>query len=203
MENYFFLNGKKIELTEEQARQIAESFTVKPSVRLGDVPVGQVVKLGEYEFVVLEHNNGTTHLIMKGILEDDVKFGEDSNDYRKSNVRKMLDEFADKLASIVGGDNIIQHAVDLTSEDGLKDYGTLLIERVSLLTAEKYRKFVDILDMHKPDVWWWLATPHSTSRHENDEWVKCVSPRGCIYFKYYCGNRAVRPFCILNSDLFI
>jgi len=203
MENYFFLNGKKIELTEEQARQIAESFTVKPSVRLGDVPVGQVVKLGEYEFVVLEHNGGTTQLIMKGILEDDVKFGEVNNDYRKSNVRKMLDEFADKLASIVGGNNIIQHAVDLTSEDGLKDYGTLLIERVSLLTADKYRKFVDILDMHKPDVWWWLATPHSTSRHENDEWVKCVSPRGYVDDYIYYVDDAVRPFCILNSDLFI
>lgn len=202
MENYFFLNGKKIELTEEQVRQIAESFTVKPSVRLGDVPVGQVVKLGEYEFVVLEHNNGTTQLIMKDILEDDVKFGEDNNDYRKSNVRKMLDEFADKLASIVGGDNIIQHAVDLTSEDGLKDYGSVM-ERVSLLTAEKYRKFVDILDMHKPDVWWWLATPHSTSRHENDEWVKCVSPRGYFGGGSCYGNYAVRPFCILNSDLFI
>ena len=202
MENYFFLNGKKIELTEEQVRQITESFTVKPSVRLGDAPVGQVVKLGEYEFVVLEHNNGTTQLIMKGILEDDVKFGEDNNDYRKSNVRKMLDEFADKLASIVGGDNIIQHAVDLTSEDGLKDYGSVM-ERVSLLTAEKYRKFVDILDMHKPDVWWWLATPHSTSRHENDEWVNCVSPRGSVGSYFYNIYFAVRPFCILNSDLFI
>ncbi len=202
MEFYLFSNGKKIDLTEEQARQIAESFTLKPSVRLGDVPVGQVVKLGEYEFVVLEHNCGTTQLIMKGILEDDVKFGEDNNDYRKSNVRKMFDEFADKLAAIVGGDNIIQHAVDLTSEDGLKDYGSV-IERVSLLTTVQYRKFVDILDMHKPNVWWWLATPNSTPRHENDSWTICVSPRGyvdCVGCNY---DFAVRPFCILNSDLFI
>ena len=202
MKNYLTLNGKKIELTEEQARQIAESFTVKPSVRLGDVPVGQVAKIGEYEFVVLEHNNGTTQLIMKDILEDDVKFGEDNNDYRKSNVRAKLQEFADKLASIVGGENIIEHAVDLTSEDGLKDYGNVM-ERVSLLTAEMYRKYVDILDMHKPNVWWWLATPHSTARHENVEWVKCVSPSGGIDYYDYGSNIAVRPFCILNSDLFI
>jgi len=66
-----------------------------------------------------------------------------------------------------------------------------------------YRQFVDILDEHKIDAWWWLATPYSTPRHEHTSWVKCVSPSGYIGYGGYYHCRGVRPFCILNSNIFV
>lgn len=76
--------------------------------------------------------------------------------------------------------------------------------RASLITADMYRKYVGILDKFKLDSWWWLATPWSTKRHDNDAWVKCVAPSGCIFRSdCYFNVRGVRPFCILKSNIFV
>ncbi len=201
MKNYFYLNGTKIELTDEQARQVLESFNVAPKMFLAEKAVGDTAKIGAYEFIVLKQGAGETHLILKDLLGDDgVVFGENNNDYRESNIRPMLSKFADELSSLVGEENLIEHVVDLTSDDGLKDYGTV-VERVSLLTTEQCREFVDVLDKERFEKWWWLATPHSTKRHENANWVKVVSPSGHVDYYFYNGNVGVRPFCILNSSI--
>ena len=51
---------------------------------------------------------------------------------------------------------------------------------------------------------WWLATAHSTSKHDGDLWVKCVSPRGSVG-DGHCGRdiSGVRPFCIFKSSIFV
>lgn len=198
--NYLMLDGQKIEFTTEQLETIKKCLGNKR--RLSESAVGDTVKVGEWEFIVLEHKDGTTALLMKELYKSDIQFGEDNNDYRESNVKDMLDKFADKLCDVVGEKNLIEHTVDLTSDDGLKDYGTIKA-RVSLLTSELYRRYVYIIDKHKLDSWWWLITPHSTSTHENDLWVKCVSPCGLIYGNRYSNFSGVRPFCILNSDIFV
>ena len=114
---------------------------------------------------------------------------------------KKCQQFAQELAEIVGWENIVLHKVDLTTDDGLKDYG-VVERRASLITADMYREFVEILDTVNPKCWWWLATAHSTKRHGNDAWVKCVSPSG--YFGSYCYYViGVRPFCILKSTIFV
>ena len=92
--------------------------------------------------------------------------------------------------------------VDLTSDDGLKDYGVIQ-RKAALMTADQYRKYVQILDRYKPDEWWWLATPHSTATHENADWVNCVSPAGNFDYGFYDYQRGVRPFCILKSSIFV
>ena len=200
-ENYLCLNGQKIELTKEQLDKIRESITTK--VRLSEKEVGDIVTIGGYDFIVLGQNlNNTTSLLMRELLEYDVVFG-NSADYKTSSVKKMLDEFASELEKEVGKDNIIEHCVDLTTDDGLKDYGKM-IAKVSILTCELYRKFVYIIDKHKSDKWWWLSTPYSTPTHGNAYWVKCVSPSGNIHDYYYDGYYyGVRPFCILNSDILV
>ena len=201
MKNYLCIKGKKIELSEEQLEQIRAGL-MKEQVRLGEKEVGESFSVGYYEFIVLEQTGEQTIVIMKGLLQDDVKFGEKNNDFRESNVLPILREFAKELEELVGADNLIEHEVDLTSDDGLKDYG-ITEEKVSLLTTDLYRKYVDTLDKDRLDAWWWLATPHSTKRHENDLWVKCVSPSGGISYDSYYSNYGVRPFCILKSDIFV
>ena len=201
MDNYISSHGQRIDLTDEQVEKIRQSLIV-PHVKLADNAPGDVVKVGDHEFIVLEHRAEGTALILKHLLCEGEEFGDESNNFAGSNVEDICNEFAEELAGIVGADNVLLHDVDLTSDDGLKDYGVIK-RRVSLLTAPMYRQFVDILDEHKIDAWWWLATPYSTPRHEHTSWVKCVSPSGFINFDYYCYSCGVRPFCILNSNIFV
>lgn len=190
------INGRKVELPEDLAQQLIQEHGV-PQKTLADAVAGDTVKIGNFEMVVLEQLDGQTALILKGMYGDDTEFGEEDNSYDGSYVDQKCQAFAEELAEKIGWDNIVLHKVDLTSDDGLKDYG-VIERRASLITTDMYRKFVEILDTCKPDLWWWLSTPHSTARHENDRWVKCVSPSGCIYLNDYIGGNGVRPFCILK-----
>ena len=201
MSNCIIVNGKTIELTAEQVKQIADAYQ-EDQIRLADVPFGEVVKIGEHEMIVLEQSGDTTALLKKDLLLTLEKFGS-SNNYDGSYVDKICNKFAEELASVVGEKNLVEHRVDLTTDDGLKDYGSIR-RRVSLLTCDLYRRYVEILDKFNPKNWWWLATAFSTKKHDGDSCAKCVSPSGYISNVYYNGNDyGVRPFCILKSDIFV
>ena len=200
MENYLVLNGTKIELTESQVQEIKDRFGSK-LVKLSKFKPGEIVRIGGYEFIVLEHSGDTTAVIMKDLLNERVTFGKNNN-YDGSNVDDICNKFAKTMIEAVGDDNVIEFTVDLTSDDGLKDYGKIK-RKAALLTCELYRRYVYILDKFKPDKWWWLATAYSTPSHDNARWVKCVSPDGAISSDRYINNYGVRPFCILNSNIFV
>lgn len=200
--NYISVNGKKIELTEEQVRQIVDAYK-ENQVRLADIPVGEVVSIGGQKMIVLEHLDGETALITQNLIGEDTAFSNSNNNYDGSFVDDICESFAEMLEDLAGAENVVEFDVDLTSDDGLKDYGQIR-RKASLMTADMYRRYVDILDQHKPDKYWWLATPHSTKRHDNDRWAKCVSPSGYIDIDfYYYYDYGVRPFCILKSTIFI
>lgn len=186
-------------LTEEQLKEVLDRYGIRQK-QLSEYAAEDVVNIGKFEMVVLEQREGETYLILKDLYGEESEFGKNNN-YDGSLVDKKCQEFAQELAERVGWDNIILHRVDLTSDDGLKDYGTVE-RRTSLITADMYRKYVDILDKFKLDRWWWLATPWSTKRHANDSWVKCVAPSGSIYGGSYGIVRGVRPFFFFNSSIF-
>ena len=201
MKTFISIGGVEIPLTESQTEQIRAAFAAEPRRRIADVPVGEIFKIDCYEFVVLEQIPGQTAVILKDILEKAV-FGS-NNRLPGSKADELCCEFAEAVADLVGYDGIVEHEVDLTSDDGLKDYGS--VQRLaSPLTAEQYRKYVDVLDRHKPGAWWWLATPFSTEKHGDDRYVKCDSPSGFLYSSH-CNtyDYGVRPFLILKSDIFV
>lgn len=201
MKNYLCVSGRKVELSKEQADQLWQKFGPE-DVKLADFAAKETFRIGEHEFVVLEQFNGSAAVIYKGLLHENMVFG-NSNNLDGSDVDKACGTFANEIAGIVGEDSLVEFTVDLTSDDGLKDYG-MIQRKMSLLTADQYRKYVDILDEHKIGHWWWLATPYSTARHENARWVKCVSPSGRLgYVIYGNGISGVRPFCILKSSIFV
>ena len=199
MKNYIYIKGQKIELTEEQVKQIC-AVKGQEGVKLANIPEGETFKIGDQEFVVLEHSGDTTAIIRKDLLED-MEFGSNNN-FSGSYVEDKCSEFAGEIAAIVGVENLVEHTVYLTSDDGLKDYGTIK-SRCSLLTTDLYRRYVEILDKFKPGSWWWLATANSTERHGSNNWVKCVSPSGCFYDYGFSTVSGVRPFCILKSNIFV
>ncbi|MBE7032916.1 MAG: hypothetical protein E7406_01665 [Ruminococcaceae bacterium] len=201
MKNYICLGGKKIELTAEQVAEMQKSLGIG-QVKLKNIPIGETFKVGDYEFVVLDRSEETTAVILKDLLHKEKQFGKNNN-FENSHIDEICKKFSCEISAIIGENNLIEHTVDLTSDDGLKDYGKIK-RKMSLLTANLYRRYVEILDKHKIKAWWWLATAYSTPTHENANWVKCVSPDGCIYSGFnYDGTFGVRPFCILNSNIFV
>ena len=202
MENYIVINGVTYELVERTGLVTVPGSGLVAGPKLSDIPTGETFKLGDHEMIVLEQSGDTTAVIRKELLVDRVVFGK-NNRYEGSNADLECGKFADEIAAMVGAENLVEYTVDLTAEDGLKDYGKIR-RRASLLTADLYRRYVEILDKHKIDKWWWLATPHSTARHENASWVKCVAPSGSINSDY-CRSAyfGVRPFCILKSNIFV
>lgn len=212
--DYIKINNKKIKLTPQQVKEIQQSFNLADiklsdipksfnlaDTKLADIPVGETFKLCEYEFIVLEHTKETTAVISKSFIYKDEKFG-DGNNYNGSNVDRLCNSFALKIVTVIGKENLVKHTVDLTSDDGLKDYGE--VKRfASLLTANLYRRYAEILDKYKINEYWWLATAYSTPTRGDSELIKCVSPRGCVSsdFYYYCVG--VRPFCIFDSNIFV
>ena len=198
MKNYLCINGKKTELTKEQLKQLG--IVNEPIATLSDD--GKTAKIGEYEFIVLKKNEETVELLLKDTLGNRI-FDSDCNNFAKSEIRKYLDGFADKLAELVGEENIVKHMVDLTTLDGLKDYGSCEC-RVSLLTAKQYADNVYIIDEFKLDKWWWLANAWSTEKHDIKYSVCLVSSGGLIRSgNYYDNYGGVRPFCILKSNIFV
>ena len=208
MSNHIFAGNTYMELTDEQAAAIVAAIRELKVVgtemkQLSEFAPGEVVKIGDYELVVLEQIGEMTYLICKGLVAEEVMFGASNNNYVGSLVESVCQTFAEKITEAVGDENIIRHDVDLTTLDGLKDYGTIIDCRASLLTLPMYQRYVDVLDQHKRDKWWWLATATSTKRHENDRWALCVSPSGNVSYVIYLNARGVRPFCILNSSIFV
>ena len=200
MENYLMFNGTKIDLTGEQIAKIKDSFGLKLK-KLSEFKAGDTIQIGKFGLIVLEQMDDKSILLLKDFYRESEKFGDDNN-YNGSNVDNICNGFADEMAGLVGTDNVVEFTVDLTSDDGLKDYGT--VERkAALLTCEQYRKYVYILDKFKLQKYWWLATAYSTPTHNEEDWVKCVSPIGNINSVIYSHSSGVRPFCILKSDIFV
>ena len=203
MKDFISIGGRKIQLTKEQLDQLTEALGMKTECKkqLADFRAGETVKIGGFEMVVLEQHGNETSLILKDLYVEESEFGENNN-YDGSYVDELCRKFALELATIVGEDNVVEHEVDLTSNDGLKCYGAV-DRRASLLTTDMYRKYVDVLDTVNPDKWWWLATPWSTARHDHEVCTLCVAPSGLINYDHYFYGIGVRPFCILKSSIFV
>ena len=185
----------RTEDTENGTRVIIEPM--EEQIELSEIKLGEKFKVGEYVFKAIKGG-----YILDGFLEDakDYKFGND-NDYTNSDIRKMLNStFYDKLAKIVGEENILKHDVDLTSMDGLKEYGTCR-DNVSLLTEKMYKDNREYLK--NMGAWWWLATPYSTKSNDYSSDVCCVRVGGTLGYGYCGGERTVRPFIIFASTIFV
>ena len=167
-------------------------------VKLADLKPGTVFKVGKREFIVLGHGKDTTAVILKDFLYTGI-FDKNSNNYAKSTVRKEMNgDFCREIEATIGAENLIPHRVDLTANDGLKDYGSC-VDKVSLMTADNYRRYREFLPGYGK--WWYLATAFSTESNGYSRDVCCVGSNGAVYggdCDYSCG---VRPFCIFSSSI--
>ena len=170
---------------------------------------GQTFYGAGIQWLVLGHTNSSqglpivTHIVSTGIVERRAFDEKNRNDLGVSTLLAYLNgEFLERLEDAFGEGAVAEQFIDLTSNDGLKDYGNVKA-KVGLLTEEEYRQHRDILPPLGDEGWWWLATPYSTERAGYPSLVRYVGSDGTLHYYYnaYVGNRGVRPALYLKSDI--
>lgn len=166
---------------------------------LGEAQLGSVVKIGNREYIILDHSKDTTAVITKDFTKK-MEFSQ-SGDYLTSDVRKYCNgEFYNELVAVVGAENIVKYTVKLVADDGTGK-GKTCCDNVSIITTENYRRYREFLKAYG-DLWW-TATRDTYDDEDFARDIYCVRPNGVLdwYGCDHCGG--IRPFCILNSSVLV
>ena len=194
--------SKELDATRELVKMLEEKEK-SSKVQLSTLEPGAIFKIGDWDFIVLKHENGATKVISKGLLLEDVVFDRDTRDYNKSNLKKKIEtEIEPIIVKEIGQDNIIEHKAELLTVDNQKEYEDVTC-RVRPLTFDEAREFNDLVVNEELDDWWWTNTPWSIKGRGFEYSVTVVSPRGGINDDGHNFNCGVRPFCILKSNIFV
>lgn len=179
------------------------------NAKLKTLKRGQTFFGAGIQWLVLGHTNSSqglpivTHIVSTGIVERRAFDEKNRNDLGVSTLLDYLNgEFLERLEDAFGEGAVAEQFIDLTSNDGLKDYGNVKT-KVGLLTEEEYRQHRDILPPLGDEGWWWLATPYSTERAGYPSLVRYVYSDGALGDgDGACGgSRGVRPALYLKSDI--
>lgn len=160
-----------------------------------------VINYGGLDCIVLDVEQDKILVLAKESIGN-MPFDEgNSNNFPKGTLCKYLNgEFIKKLKAN-GADTsaLIPTTIDLTSDDGLKDYGETT-QKVFLLTCDMYRKYRSVIP--NLDDWWWLATAYSTESNGYAGGARYVYSDGSLGGSYACyGSLGVRPAFYLKSSI--
>ena len=167
-----------------------------------DINIGDVVNIADIDWIVLDKRERAALCLTKDFIYERKIFDNRTNDYENSSIRRELNtNFLQRIIGAVGERSVLNAKIDLTSEDGLDDYG-FVVDKVGLLTADMYRVYNRVIERHPINRWWWLATPWSTPHRVYDYSVCCVNVSGTLGCGNCCNDFGVRPFCIFSSSIF-
>lgn len=159
------------------------------------------------EFVKLDDIAGGAFVLLADTLPDycafeseDADDDRDHNNFIGSNVKRVVDEWLHRHKTLSNAAMALP--IDLTSMDGMTDYGMPNVYGRILTVDEyrKYRRFIPLTD--KP---FWTATPWCTrSSNSSNDGAYVVYPDGSVsnyvaYYAYYCA----RPALALKSSLLV
>ena len=194
--------SKALDMARELVKKLEEEEK-QPKVQLLTLNPGNVFKIGEHDFIVLMQCREETAVISKGFMAENVKFDEDSRNYKESNLKKVIENLIQPvIEKEVGSKNLIEHEVDLTSVDMQDEFGGFKC-KVRPITFEEARLYNNLLVNKNLNDWWWTCTPWSTEDRGWKYSIAVVAPSG-NFGRNNCNNgRGVRPFCILKSNIFV
>ena len=156
------------------------------------------------KWVVLEHDPAGRTLCLRLDLIPNKPFDENNcNNFATSSSKEWMNgPYLDNLIDAVKGPHaFLTTELDLTADDGLKDYGTCTVTIFSL-TVDQYRRNRDVIP--NADDWWWLSTAFSTKSNGYESLARRVYTDGALNgVLAYSGYGGLRPACYLDSDLLI
>ena len=160
-----------------------------------------VISYGGLDCIVLDVEQDKILVLAKESIGN-MPFDEgNSNNFPKGTLCKYLNGEFIKTLKANGADTsaLIPTTIDLTSDDGLKDYGETT-QKIFLLTCDMYRKYRSIIP--NLDDWWWLATAYSTESNGYAHGARGVDSDGGLgSYGAYIGYYGVRPAFYLKSSI--
>lgn len=160
-----------------------------------------VISYGGLDCIVLDVEQDKILVLAKESIGN-MPFDEgNSNNFPKGTLCKYLNGEFIKTLKANGADTsaLIPTTIDLTSDDGLKDYGETT-QKIFLLTCDMYRKYRSIIP--NLDDWWWLATAYSTESNGYAYRARYVYSDGSLNgYTAYNGAIGVRPAFYLKSSI--
>lgn len=160
------------------------------------------------EFVKLDDIAGGAFVLLADTLPDycafeseDADDDRDHNNFIGSNVKRVVDEWLHRHKTLSNAAMALP--IDLTSMDGMTDYGMPNVYGRILTVDEyrKYRRFIPLTD--KP---FWTATPWCTrsSYSSGDRDAYRVNTGGSVFNNdAYLANLCARPALALKSSLLV
>ena len=154
--------------------------------------------MGGIAWTVIQTGAGWVKCIASDCVEEGAFDEENENDFVVSSLRTYLNsEFLRRLIAAGAPEEMFKYFnIDLTADDGLKNYGGDRV-RIGLITCEEYR----LLRGNIPTLsnrWWWTATADSPI----NPFVRGVDSYGVLRCNWaYSGSGGVRPLCVLESEI--
>jgi hypothetical protein len=135
-------------------------------------------------WILLENDDGRALCLSKDIIETRAFDEGNCNNFAVASSKEYLNgAYLDNLLEDVNGPNaFLTTELDLTTDDGLKDYGTCTVT-IFLLTVDQYRRNRDVIP--NADDWWWLSTAFSTKSNGYESLARRVGTDGTLH-----GHRA-------------
>lgn len=194
--------SKELDAARELVKMLEEKERAN-KVQLSNLNPGEVFKIGEHDFIVLEQLKEETKVISKELLAENKIFDNNTKDYSKSSLRKLIEkDIQPIIENNIGAENVIEHEVNLTSVDMQNEFNSCIC-KVRPITFDEARKYNDLLvNKDLPD-WYWTLTSWSTKERGGEYLIAVVCPSGSVSRSscHYCNG--VRPFCILKSNIFV
>lgn len=195
--------SRELELARELVKKLEEAEKDN-KVQLSELKAGEVFKIGEHDFIVLEQFAGTTRVISKNLMAENVTFDTNTRNYENSSLKKYIENNIQPIIEAeVGEENIVTSVVDLISVDMQNEFSDKCECAVRPLTFDEARKYNNLLVNKDLDDWWWTCTPWSTADRGWKRTITVVSPSGDFGRNFCSYNYGVRPFCILKSNIFV
>lgn len=174
--------------------------TIK-EVELGNLKPGDIFNYGGIDWLMLDKDEESALCLARDILFEQPFDEENFNKYGTSTLRKYLnDNLLDKMIENgAKSEDFYTMKIDLTSDDGLKDYGSC-DDILSLISCQQYRKYRSTI----PNVgnWWWTCTAFGTKNNGHSCNARMVDSDGTLYnVDAYDGSYGVRPLCALSSKI--
>lgn len=198
------MSSKTLEMARKLVKRLEEEEK-KSKVQLCELHPGDTFKIGDHDFIVLDQSEcaETTAVISKGFMAEDIVFDDDTRNYSKSNLRKVIEgDIQPIIEAEVGEENIVECSVDLTSVDMQEEFSRFKC-KVRPITFDEARKYNDLLVNNELNDWWWTCTPWSTAERGWEYSIAVVSSSGDFRNWLCLGHYGVRPFCILKSNIFV
>ena len=181
---------------------------MKKQIELCKVRPGEIFELDGERFARLPYEDAEAILVvLEDALPDDVCFEnagakrEDHNNFKGSNLERQLLYWLQNHQTVYGA--TCARRVDLTTLDGMRDYGApeLLIHPLTVMEYQRFRPFVPLATRA-----WWTATGWTTasSPYSNTNRAYYILTDGTVYGNdVYYANFAPRPALYLQSKILV